>query len=196
VSTVCIIPARGGSTRLPGKNWRSFHGNPIIAYSINTARRSGLFDRIIVSTDHETIASIAEHHGAEVLIRDPALARDEVGTQEVAHYVLAHQLGMVGQGLACVIYATAPLITADDLKAGYHQLLFGRANFVVASKESTLQDAGCIYWGQVSAFSAMAPLISIFTSLLPIPDNRVCDINTEADWIRAEQMYAALHKGE
>lgn len=68
---VCIIPARGGSKRIPKKNIKPFYGKPLIAYSIETAKQSELFDRIIVSTDDEEIAKIAKEYGAEVPFMRP-----------------------------------------------------------------------------------------------------------------------------
>src|SRR5580704_4424133 len=81
---VAVIPARGGSKRIPRKNIRSFQGKPIIGYSIECALRSGLFGRVIVSTDDSRIAEVARDFGAEVpFVRPAALADDHAGTIEV-----------------------------------------------------------------------------------------------------------------
>src|SRR3989339_859276 len=86
---VAIIPARGGSKRIPGKNVKLFAGKPIIAYSIQAAKDAGLFDRIIVTTDSEEIAAVARQHGAETPFLRPAeLADDHTPTAPVVAHVL------------------------------------------------------------------------------------------------------------
>ena len=119
---VAIIPARGGSKRIPGKNIRLFCGRPIIAYAIEAARRSGLFARILVSTDSDEIACIARAHGAETPFVRPAALADDVTTTAA---VLAHALGALGAAApahACCLYATAAFVTPEDLSAGFELL--------------------------------------------------------------------------
>ena len=117
---VAIIPARGGSKRIPRKNIRDFMGLPMIAYSIRAALESGLFDKIIVSTDSQEIAEIAKAHGAEVPFLRPAnLADDHASTAAV----LVHALEFCSQQgwcpeYACCIYATAPFIQPEYLVQG------------------------------------------------------------------------------
>lgn len=117
--TAAILPARGGSKRIPGKNVRAFAGRPMIAWAIGTAVESGLFERVIVSTDDEEIARAARAAGAEVPFARPAhLADDMCGTVEV----VSHAVGwLCDQGwsapAACCIYATAAFTTAADLAA-------------------------------------------------------------------------------
>ena len=109
---IAIIPARGGSKRIPRKNIREFAGKPMIAHAIDAAHRSGLFDRIVVSTDDEEISTIAKIHGAEVPFMRPAeLADDFVGTTPVVRHAL-ETLGAQGAVIefACCIYATAPFV--------------------------------------------------------------------------------------
>jgi len=124
MTRVAVIPARGGSKRIPRKNIRDFCGRPILAYSIDAARESGLFDRVIVSTDDEEIASIARAGGAETpFVRPAQLADDRAGTDAVVRHAL---LWLAGQGQpaehVCCIYATAPFVRAADLQEGYRQL--------------------------------------------------------------------------
>jgi pseudaminic acid cytidylyltransferase len=122
---VAIIPARGGSKRIPHKNVKLFAGAPIISFPIAAARRSGLFDRVIVSTDCDTIADTAAKYGAEVPFRrPPELSDDQTATAPV----LVHALQwLADQGAAaqtaCCIYATAPFVRAEDLKRGYDELV-------------------------------------------------------------------------
>lgn len=116
---LALIPARGGSRRIPGKNIRPFRGRPMIAWSIAAARSSGCFDRIIVSTDDETIAAVARSHGADVPFRRPAhLADDRATTQAVMLHALqwCQEQGQT-PATACCLYATAPFVRAIDLLA-------------------------------------------------------------------------------
>ena len=86
---VCIIPARGGSKRIPGKNLKRFNGAPIITYAIATARQSGLFDRVLVSTDCEDIARVARDAGAEVpFVRPAEIAGDHATTLDVLEHAI------------------------------------------------------------------------------------------------------------
>jgi pseudaminic acid cytidylyltransferase len=113
-----VIPARGGSKRIPRKNVRLFHGKPILAYSIDAALASGLFDRVVVSTDDDEIAALARECGAEVPFRRPAaLSDDHTGTNAVARHAIAwfEQAGSKVEEVCC-LYATAPFVTADDLR--------------------------------------------------------------------------------
>ncbi len=115
---LAIIPARGGSKRLPRKNVREVAGRPMIAYAIACARRSGLFARVLVSTEDEEIAAVAAGEGAEVDRRDPALADDRTGVVEVCRELLA-RLETAGElpDLFCCLYATAVFLEPDDLVA-------------------------------------------------------------------------------
>ena len=121
---IAIIPARGGSKRIPRKNIRDFHGKPLIAYSIQVALESKLFDKIIVSTDDEEIANVAKNYGAEVpFIRPKELSDDFTGTGDVVKHTL-DWLEENGETFkfVCTIYATAPLLLSDYLIEGYEKL--------------------------------------------------------------------------
>jgi len=128
---VAIIPARGGSKRIPRKNIRPFAGKPIIGYSIEAARESDLFDKIIVSTDDPEIAGVAESFGAEVPFLRPAeLANDFAGTGAVVKHCLQwldeHDSPVE---YACCIYATAPFLQAGYLREGYKKLIASGKSF-------------------------------------------------------------------
>ena len=115
--SVCVIPARGGSKRIPGKNIRLFHGRPMIGWSIAAARAAGLFARIVVSTDDEAIAAVALAEGAEVPFRRPAdLSGDHAATVPVIAHAAA-ALGLAPDTPVCCLYATAPMVQATDLGA-------------------------------------------------------------------------------
>jgi len=118
---VAVIPARGGSKRIPGKNVLPFLGKPIIAWSIEAALATDLFDRVVVSTDDEEIAAVAREHGAETPFMRPAsLSDDMTGTAPVVkHAVETLEDDGAAIDFACCIYATAPFVRAEDLHAAY-----------------------------------------------------------------------------
>jgi len=120
-ASFCIIPARGGSKRIPRKNVRSFRGQPMIAWSIKAALASGRFDQVLVSTDDAEIAAVAQGYGALVpFLRPASLADDFVGTTDVIVHVI-EQLLRAGESpsVVCCLYATAPFVRPQDLVAGY-----------------------------------------------------------------------------
>lgn len=124
MKTIAIITARGGSKRIPKKNIREFCGKPIMAYSIEAALESGIFDTVMVSTDDGEIAEIAVKYGAEVpFFRSEKTAGDFATTNDVLREVL-EEYGKRGKHyeLACCIYPTAPFVTAEKLKAAKEQL--------------------------------------------------------------------------
>ncbi|MEQ1807023.1 MAG: pseudaminic acid cytidylyltransferase [Burkholderiaceae bacterium] len=131
---LAVIPARGGSKRIPRKNIRPFHGKPIIAYSVDAALRSGLFDRVIVSTDDAEIAAVAVRHGAETpFLRPTTLADDHTGTNAVARHATIW-FEQAGQRVTeiCCLYATAPFVTPQDLREA-RALLEPGLDFVFAA---------------------------------------------------------------
>lgn len=118
---VAIIPARSGSKRIPGKNIKSFAGKPIISYSITAAKNTGLFDRIIVSTDSNQIAEIAQQYGAETPFRRPSNLSDD--NMDIAP-VIEHTVNWLNSNgppikYFCNIYPTAPFIRTEDIKKGF-----------------------------------------------------------------------------
>ena len=121
---IAVIPARGGSKRIPRKNIKLFCGKPMIAWSIEAVRASGLFDHIVVSTDDAEIAEIAMVHGAEVpFMRPAALSEDHTATSPVvAHAIEWYREHGHMPDPVCCIYATAPFVTAADLLRGLQTL--------------------------------------------------------------------------
>jgi pseudaminic acid cytidylyltransferase len=132
---VAVIPARGGSKRIPRKNIRLFAGKPMIAYSIETALRSSLFEEVIVSTDDEEISRIARDYGAAVPFRRPAnLADDHTGTTEVVAHAVRWLNGQSRAPAAvCCIYPTAPFLRAEDLRRALALLEGGSWQYVFAA---------------------------------------------------------------
>jgi pseudaminic acid cytidylyltransferase len=171
---IAVIPARGGSRRIPRKNIRSFAGKPVIAYSIAAARGCGLFERIIVSTDDEEIATVARACGAEAPFLRPArLSDDHSGTNAVT----AHALDWLADGgqaatLACCIYATAPFITPADLRRG-HEVLTGTDRRFV--------------------FSAARFAVPIQHGLRILPDGGVAPFFPEWVECRSQDLEASYH---
>lgn len=122
---IAIIPARGGSKRIPKKNIKEFGGKPMIAYSIEAAKASGCFDRIIVSTDDQTIADVALAYGAEIpFFRPVDLSNDFTGTIPVIRHAIETIEKQTLQQItnACCIYATAPFIRSSDVIDGLDKL--------------------------------------------------------------------------
>jgi pseudaminic acid cytidylyltransferase len=121
---VAIIPARGGSKRIPRKNIKDFYGKPLIAYSIEVALASKLFEKVIVTTDDEEIATIAKEYGAEVpFLRPKELSDDFTGTQDVINHTVEYlKNNNELYDYVCTIYATAPLLQKQYLIEGFEKL--------------------------------------------------------------------------
>ena len=193
---VCLIPARGGSKRIPRKNIKEFHGKPIIQYSIECANRSGLFDKIFVSTEDVEIGDIARKAGSGFIGRPRRLADSETGTQAVvANFCNDFFADPTPDDLVCCIYATSPLMSEHDLKRGLDALTTNRnIAYAVSVGDNPLQDAAQFYWGYASSFMKEVPIFGERTAMVPITPDRVCDINTIGDWVKAERMYGQLNK--
>lgn len=117
---LAVIPARGGSKRIAGKNIRLFNGVPMIAWSIRAAQAAGCFARIVVSTDDEAIAAVARAEGADVpFMRDAALADDYTGTSAVIADAVSR---LPAHEIVCCLYATAPLLAPETLREGLWRL--------------------------------------------------------------------------
>lgn len=125
MSNLAIIPARGGSKRIPRKNIKDFLGKPIIAYSIESALESGLFDKVMVSTDDKEIAEIAVKYGAKVPFkRSKENSNDLATTLSVIKEVISNYKNVLSQEFdnTCCIYPTAPFIKKEHLKQGFNLL--------------------------------------------------------------------------
>lgn len=132
---IAMIPARGGSKRIAHKNIKDFCGQPIINYSIKAALESGLFDHVICSTDSQDIAEVAKAAGAEIPFMRPANIADDYATtmDVIAHSLKYYEdMGQAVESLCC-IYATAPFVTADDLRKGYDIYSQTGAQFVFSA---------------------------------------------------------------
>ena len=128
MNAIAIIPARGGSKRIPRKNIKDFLGMPIIAYSIKAAKESGMFNEVMVSTDDEEIAEVARKYGASVpFLRSEATSNDYATTADVINEVIDEysKRGKEFDYVAC-IYATAPFVTAESLRYALDLLADGK----------------------------------------------------------------------
>ena len=221
---LAIIPARGGSKRLPRKNVRAFAGRPMIGYAIKAAAAAGVFARIVVSTDDEEIAAVARSLGAELPFTRPAsLADDFTPTVPViAHAVDA--MALPADAAVCCIYPAVPLLDAGDLRQGLELLELQGPEardyvFPVAAYPSPVQralvreadgrtrplhpqfaatrtqdlepayfDAGQFYWARAATWRAGGAIHARARTFV-VPEWRVVDIDTAADWQRAETLY-------
>ena len=132
---LCVIPARGGSKRIPRKNIKDFCGKPMIAWSIEAATSSCCFDRIIVSTDDEEIAEVAKSFDAEVpFIRPAELADDFAATRPVVNHAIKEVTRFFGKPtIVCCLYPTAPFITVEDMRSSLKVLRNEKVDFVFSA---------------------------------------------------------------
>ena len=171
---IAVIPARGGSKRIPRKNIRVFCGKPIIAYSIAAAQQTGLFDQVVVSTDDEEIATVAREFGATTpFIRPKEIADDFTGTNAVVKHAVAWFNAQSNDVThACCLYATAPLVQANYITEGYEALSRSDAAF---------------------AFSVTSYAFPIQRAVRITPDGRVDAIYPEHRMTRSQDLEHAYH---
>ena len=134
-NVIAIIPAKGNSKRISGKNYKKFDGKPIIAYTIEKLKRSGIFDRIIVSTDSKKIASISKYYGAEVPFKRPKLLS---GHHAPGALVISHTVRfLINEGCqfdyACCVYPPNPFLQISDLKKGFNKIKSKKFNYVFSA---------------------------------------------------------------
>lgn len=134
---IAIIPARGGSKRIPRKNIKLFYGKPMIAYSIETALQSGCFDKVIVSTDDQEIANIAKQYGAEIpFMRPTEISDDHATTIDVIHHAVTwYESQNINIDNVCCLYATAPFVCQNDLQQGLTLLTQEGVEFTFSATE-------------------------------------------------------------
>lgn len=156
---IAIIPARGGSKRIPRKNIRPFAGRPIITYSIEAALRSALFDRVIVSTDDAEIADVARKAGAEIpFVRPLDIADDHTGVAAVVKHALNWFAGRGEQFThACCIYPTAPFLTAEALRQGWDSLQSSGRSYAISVTSYGFPIQRAVRLNRDGAIEAFAP---------------------------------------
>lgn len=221
---VAVLPARGGSKRIPRKNIRELDGHPLLWWAVRTCVDSGLFDDVVVSTDDDEIAAVARAAGASVPFnRSEDLSDDHASTVDV----IADAVGRLrsdGQplDLACCVYPASVFLGADELRGARDLLLAtpdadysaivcayphpvqralaldgaGRVSFAspeyAGSRTQDLEprwhDAGQFYWGRATAWLERRPILPNAVGYV-VEASRVCDIDTEDDWRRAEVLH-------
>ncbi|MGG5617850.1 pseudaminic acid cytidylyltransferase [Myroides odoratimimus] len=220
---ICIIPARGGSKRIPRKNIKDFLGKPIIAYSIEAAKKSGLFSTIVVSTDDVEIAEIAKMYGAEVpFLRSKENANDYATLSDVVEEVKNWYLKKsIEYDFICCLLATAPFVTTLLLKdafevlketevdsirpivkfsypvqRGYHFNDSGRVTFLYPEFAKTRsQDLEPVYFdaGLFYWMKFETGFESDIKGGFIVSEQVVQDIDTLEDWSYAELKYKILY---
>lgn len=220
---LCIIPARGGSKRIPKKNIKEFLGKPIIAYSIEVALLSKLFDEVMVSTDDEEIVIIAKQYGARVpFLRSQKASDDFATTLDVIKEVLNSYKNQEQEfDNVCVLYPTAPFVSTNRLNEGFNKLGSYQAcipvvafdypvwrSFKIEDKKlsyqwpeyekSRSQDLEPLYhdagqWYWIKISIIKDTLVPKDTAPVILENMEVQDIDVEADWKMAELKYKALH---
>jgi pseudaminic acid cytidylyltransferase len=186
VSRLAILPARGGSSRIPRKNISPFMGRPMIEWPLQAARESALFDHIIVSTDDDVIEQLATRAKAWAIRRNSD--NGDMGTQEVASRVIDY---FPHCEEVCVIYPCSPMLRASDLRSS-HTVWRKYGRPFARSVLPDGSDAGCFYWGTGNAYRERRPLDTTPKVNIRVPAARFIDINTPEDWSKAESMFKAL----
>lgn len=159
MTNLCIIPARGGSKRIPRKNIKEFQGKPIIAYSIEAALSSKLFHEVMVSTDDHEIAAIAQKFGAEVpFYRSEVAANDYATTLDVLkEVVLAYQSKGVSFDFVCCIYPTAPFVTSERIIQGFELISQQQLESVFSVSRFEYPVQRCLVKNESSELSYLYP---------------------------------------
>lgn len=158
MTAVAIIPARGGSQRLPRKNIADFLGRPMLAHTVDAAIESGCFARVVVSTEDDEIAEVAQRTGAAVDRRRPELATHQVGLVDVCLDFLKREEreGRQWQNLAC-LYATAPMRNAKDIRDTMALLELGRCGFAMGVTSYDHYPHQALKFGSGAALTPMWP---------------------------------------
>ncbi|MBR4704917.1 MAG: pseudaminic acid cytidylyltransferase [Paludibacteraceae bacterium] len=224
MKNLAIIPARGGSKRIPHKNIKEFLSKPIIAYSIETALKCGLFYEVMVSTDDEQIAEIAKQYGASVpFLRSAETADDFATTRDVLNEVVSEyqKRGQEFDAICC-IYATAPLIAAEDIVEAYKTLSNSDFACVYPVVEFSYPIWRCLdvaedgsmkrHWPEYENSRSQdlpkeyhdsgtfywhriadGKIANGQLGAIIMPEERVQDIDTDTDWKLAEMKYQLLN---
>jgi len=215
----CIIPARGGSKRIPRKNIKEFNGKPMITYSIQTAISSGLFDEVIVSTDDNEIAYISEEYGVKIIKRSESTSNDTATMYDAIEETVRN--GNITDDI-CVIYPCNPLLRVEDLQNAFKLFYkFGADNVSFVAKyphpiqralyktdngylrytnpeyrntrtqdlDMRYYDAGMCYFINTERMLELKTMMLPFTIGHVVSEMYSIDIDTEEDWEIAEMKY-------
>ena len=166
---VAVIPARGGSKRIPRKNVRLFLGKPIISYAIETALDSNVFDSVVVSTDDDQIKEIAISCGAEVpFMRPPELSDDYVGTNDVVKHAIG-ELNLSPKDMVACLYATTPLMKSEYIVQAERELMSGQAAYAFSVTSFAFPFQRGLFIDPVKGISPIYPE-HIFTRSQDLPE--------------------------
>ena len=188
---VCVIPARGGSVRIPRKNIRDFRGKPMLQWAVEAAQASELFDVVMVSTDDEEIKALAVSLRCQVHMRMPD---DGVkGTQDVVVDVLRECELWREHFAVCTIYPCSPFLVGKLLDRAYHHFMGSDVAHLVSTYPKEMRDAGCFYWQSVDKLISGSRAWQEPTIAFPLPAWRCIDINDEGDWRMAEAMFDTIN---
>lgn len=190
----CLIPARGGSKRIPCKNTRDFIGVPILQRVIDIAKVSGLFDRVVVSSEDSCTLHMAGIWGADQLYCSTEYAhRDDSMLEDVLDHFITQYPECTE---VCMLLATAALVTPDDLKTA-RELFCLMHGLPVISYIAHGRDAGQFYFIDVEKYQQIriygAEILDAIHVAFPFDKDNIQDINTEEDWAAAEEKYRRLH---
>ena len=226
---IAVIPARGGSKRIPRKNIRTFAGQPIIVWPIKSALSSGLFDQVVVSTDDPEIAEVARMTGASVpFMRPENLSDDYADTKSVIRHAIS-ELKLKTEVQVCCIYPTSVFADAQLLKDGLEKLNESKCSFVfsITSVDPSIYrsftktaddyitmlfpenyakrtqdlpslycDAAQFYWATVGAWQSDLDIFGADSIGVFIDPSRVQDIDTESQWLAAEQKFQEISQSK
>lgn len=185
---ICLIPARAGSKRIPGKNTRDFLGKPILQRSINNALDSKLFSGVYVSSEDIDILNDVQDWGAISFTRPQELASDEVGIAEVVD----HFLSFVDCNELCMILATGVFASHKNLCFSYIE--WDRPQLLCSWDDFNDKDAGQFYWISVAEYKAYRSIgVDILDMNIGKFRIQAIDINTEEDWQSAERLWTKLN---
>jgi pseudaminic acid cytidylyltransferase len=219
LNNICIIPARGGSKRVPKKNLKNFLGFPIISYAIIVAKKSKLFSKIIVSTEDKEIAKISKKYGAEIHYRPKKLSDDITGTNAVICDVINSYQKKIKINIVCCIYPTSVFCTTIFLKKAltlldkktkyvftaskYNHSIF--RSFLKKKKISMLfpkkekkrtqdlppayHDAAQFYFGWKESWLKNKSIFNKYSKFIEIDEHKTQDIDNLLDWKIAEAKY-------
>jgi pseudaminic acid cytidylyltransferase len=217
---IAIIPARGGSKRLPRKNILPLDGKPLIAHIVSTAIESNVFDKVIVSTEDKEIAGIAQKYGADIFYRDVTLAQDTSTVVEVCLDVLRVE----DSNLFCCLYATAALLSVETIQDSYQKFITKKTDVLMGVSEynySPIQalkidnkdnatlileefekiqsqcypklrvSNGTLYWGRRESFIRDKTFYPSSLKVFDVLKHEVCDIDTKEDYLKLQRKYEA-----
>jgi pseudaminic acid cytidylyltransferase len=228
---VAVIPARGGSKRIPRKNIRTFVGQPIIVWPIKAALSSGLFDKVVVSTDDAEIAEVARDAGASVpFMRPEKLSDDFADTKSVVRHAISElKLETEPEVQVCCIYPTSVFADSQLLNEGLEKLISSNCKFVLSMTSvdpsayraftrtaegritmlfpnnyakrtqdlpSLYCDAAQFYWATVGAWQSDLNILGADSIGVFLDPSRVQDIDTERQWLAAEQKFQEISQSK